>query len=216
MSKIKRAADELWLPTHVRRKPSWPPTGRKFISRRCCCDLRECPTQNECFLGKDCSAGTTDYVVTISAAADDECDECDPDFNAAHTIVQFLTSCAWRTSIDISACLGTGGSALIEVIIGCEASTTRCFVLCQVSIREHSTPNVVVGSRIQRALWRKLFTVPGGPTDGDTYTLDFESDDLECWADDGGGGFILQPCTGGESKFCDFTSATCQVDFNVP
>lgn len=37
---VKRS--ELWLPPHVRRGPSMPPTGRRFVSRRCCCEKMLC------------------------------------------------------------------------------------------------------------------------------------------------------------------------------
>ena len=73
MSKILRAIDELWLPPHLRREPSVPPTGRRFLNRRCCCPatLRDCEV---------CEGGVPNEIeinLTTLGLSDDECDFCD-------------------------------------------------------------------------------------------------------------------------------------------
>ncbi len=71
---IKRS--ELWLPPHARRTPSTPPTGRRFVSRRCCCGGL-CAT---------CSgAAPASFDVTFTGITDDIC-TCDPSINTTYTV----------------------------------------------------------------------------------------------------------------------------------
>lgn len=93
MSKITRAIDDLWLPSHVRRSPSRPPTGRRFLNRRCCCGCKTCTCE-------ECAAASPYYApccwkVVIAGIVDGSCSDCEV-LNKTYYLSQDTSGgCVW-------------------------------------------------------------------------------------------------------------------------
>ncbi len=91
MAKRLIKPDGLWTPPHLRRGPERPPTGRRFVSRRCCCTTGPV----------DCGALScpASFAVDLGAGGwvDGTCGNCG-EFNGVF-VADFLTSfpfCVWE------------------------------------------------------------------------------------------------------------------------
>lgn len=86
MAKRLIKPDGLWTPPHLRRGPERPPTGRRFVNRRCCCTVGG---------GDVCADCPESFAVDLGVGGwvDAPCFICD-DFNGV-VVADSFSLCIW-------------------------------------------------------------------------------------------------------------------------
>lgn len=210
MAKRLIKPDGLWTPPHLRRGPERPPTGRRFVNRRCCCGGgAPCSLFSDCF-SATCST-LSDIVITITGAANDLCVNC-TDFNDAFT-ASHVFFCTWGHITSPVPCDPRTGSAPANSISAAIACTGgQCRILGQISMTEDPTPS--------DGAWREIHqfgkVLPSGQVfqNGSNHNLAFAG--TICQIFDGDLASWFQTCLAEDEFECDFSSATFNVDFNAP